>query len=145
MLRRAEQRDAGRLFAWRNESDTRRWSRNGTPVRWADHVRWLRDSAERADRRLHVAVLHRPVGTVRFDAVSSDTWEVSVTVAPEARGRGLGGALMDEALPSIAREGARTILAEVRSDNAASRNLFLRAGFRLEQQRDQWQMWMLSF
>jgi ribosomal protein S18 acetylase RimI-like enzyme len=56
---------------------------------------------------------------------------VSISVAPEARGRGLGGALLElglaEAIPELHPRGFR---ARVRATNTASLRLFRAAGFR---------------
>ena len=39
----------------------------------------------------------RPVGQIRFDASGPRTYEVSLTVAPEARGHGVASSLLAEA------------------------------------------------
>jgi L-2,4-diaminobutyric acid acetyltransferase len=49
-------------------------------------------------------------------------WQVGV--APEARGQGLGGQLLDAALAREASAGVRFLTATVSPDNAASRRLF---------------------
>jgi RimJ/RimL family protein N-acetyltransferase len=70
------------------------------------------------------------VGTVRFDRRDGDGWEISITLAPEQRGRGLSGAVLAEG-ERVARErlGIRVVLAAVHQDNAASAKLFDHAGY----------------
>jgi GNAT superfamily N-acetyltransferase len=110
------------------------------------HLAWLLASLERGDRRLLVGERDgAPVGTVRWDHEGHGEWEVSITVAPECRGAGLGGPLLragedwlaqastaDQALragqPRAAGELA-AYLAVVHADNAASRRLFLSTGY----------------
>ena len=53
----------------------------------------------------------------------------NLAVVPEARGRGLGTALLLHALDQGNRLGARRALLEVRESNAAARRLYERLGF----------------
>ncbi len=55
-----------------------------------------------------------------------------VAVAPSLRGAGIGGLLLDDALSALGAEGAREVLACIRSDNAASIRLFASRGFARE-------------
>jgi L-amino acid N-acyltransferase len=57
------------------------------------------------------------------------TVENSVYVAAEARGRGVGRALLEETVAGARRLGLHTILAGVAGDNAASLALHARFGF----------------
>lgn len=53
----------------------------------------------------------------------------TLAVAPEAQGRGWGGALLAELLDTARRTGCRRISLEVRADNPAARSLYAAAGF----------------
>jgi N-acetylneuraminate synthase len=55
--------------------------------------------------------------------------DVSLIVAPEARGRGLGRQVLQAAADVLKREGIDTLLAEIRPENDASRRAFAAAGF----------------
>jgi RimJ/RimL family protein N-acetyltransferase len=89
-IRPADMGDAQTLLAWRNDPLTRANSRNGGEVGFAEHIAWLRGVLSSNDRLLLVAEERgRPVGTCRADR-RRDGWELSWTVAPEARGRGIG-------------------------------------------------------
>ncbi|UVS76489.1 bifunctional UDP-2,4-diacetamido-2,4,6-trideoxy-beta-L-altropyranose hydrolase/GNAT family N-acetyltransferase [Actinokineospora sp. UTMC 2448] len=122
-VRRATPADADRLLAWRNDPGTRRWSVNPDPVSPETHRRWLAQ-----DRRLLIAEeAGVPVGVVRFDPVPGGV-EVSITIAPEARGRGLARPILQAAQDTV--PGTR-LLARVHADNTASRRLFASAGYRL--------------
>ncbi|SFN16515.1 Spore coat polysaccharide biosynthesis protein SpsG, predicted glycosyltransferase [Pseudonocardia ammonioxydans] len=123
--------DAELLLGWRNDPETRRWSRSTDEIDPDTHRRWLAGSLDRVDRSLLVvADLDGPVGTVRWDRECSG-WEVSITVAPERRGGGLAVPLLragEEALRT--RTGTGTpVIAVVHADNAASARLFARAGY----------------
>ncbi len=130
-VRPATDADSELLLAWRNDPRTRAWSRTTDVVAAADHRDWLARVLVDPDRRLFVAEYGgRPVGTVRFDRESGRTWEVSITVAPEARGRGLAVPVLLAAERAADADAVATIRANVHRDNAASRALFRRAGYR---------------
>lgn len=122
------------LLAWRNDPETRRWSRTTDSVTFDEHRAWLGRVLADPSRLLLVAEDDSgPVGTVRWDDEGGRLWEVSVTVAPERRGVGLAGlllaagerALRDRVVLPV------TLLAVVHEDNAASNRLFSRAGYEL--------------
>lgn len=139
-LRPAQDLDAGRLFAWRDDPRTREASRTTDPLRWADHLDWLdrtlasgpppdRFSPDdtSTERRLWIAVSGgQPVANVRIDRLSEPgTVEVSIATGPQARGRGHAGRAIGDVLQLLRAEPAvRTVVAELRSDNLASRRLF---------------------
>ena len=61
----------------------------------------------------------------------SDQGELAnIAVAPEARGRGLGGRLLDWILQVALGRGVETLYLEVRESNAAARGLYESRGFR---------------
>ncbi|VTR76211.1 bifunctional UDP-2,4-diacetamido-2,4,6-trideoxy-beta-L-altropyranose hydrolase/GNAT family N-acetyltransferase [Cellulomonas hominis] len=129
--------DADLLLGWRNDPATRESSRSQDPVARADHVRWLDGVLADPDRVLLV-VEHtgHPAGTVRFDRVDDALWEVSITVAPHARGRGLAARVLaagEAAWRDRVGDGP-AVLACVRPGNRASARLFEAAGYR---RRDQ--------
>ncbi|HYQ67154.1 bifunctional UDP-2,4-diacetamido-2,4,6-trideoxy-beta-L-altropyranose hydrolase/GNAT family N-acetyltransferase [Actinophytocola sp.] len=127
VLRAATVGDSGLLLAWRNDPGTRAWSRTTDPVAPADHSGWLARVLDDPGRRLLIAEHGRePVGTVRLDR-EDDHWEISITVAPAARGRKLAVPILLAAERGLGRT---TIRACVNRDNAASLAIFRRAGYR---------------
>ncbi len=52
-----------------------------------------------------------------------------LAVHPDARGRGVGGALVESVIREALARGAREVFLEVRASNAAARRLYERAGF----------------
>lgn len=128
--RPATRDDAQRLHAWRNDEQTRLASRTPEPVPWEDHLRWLSGSLDRPDRELLV-VEHagEPVGTVRWDHHAGIGWEVSITLAPHARGRGLALPVLEAGERALATASPTRLLAVVHERNGASQRLFARAGY----------------
>jgi RimJ/RimL family protein N-acetyltransferase len=130
-LRGAVIGDADRLLRWRNEDEAVRTSRSGRRIGIAEHRAWLAGRLAGAAPRLWVAEwAGEAVGSVRVD-LDGETGVVSVLVAPSRRGQGLGTtmlrALLEEVVvldPQIA-----TLVAEIRTDNEASRRAFAGVGF----------------
>ncbi|MCA9795568.1 MAG: GNAT family N-acetyltransferase [Candidatus Eremiobacteraeota bacterium] len=139
-LRPAGLEDARLLLEWRNDPVTRSASHNGAPVGRAEHEAWLARSLADPGRRLYVAeTAGEPVGTVRADRLERG-WELSWTVAPTARGRGVGTRAVQAALR--ARPGS-PVWARVKVDNAASAAIARKAGMQLSH-RDQQLLYFVS-
>lgn len=130
--RPATSEDALMLLRWRNDPSVRAVSRSSEPVPWSSHRAWLAHVLEDPDRRLYVTEQAGiRVGTVRFDRLDDGgEWEVSITLAPEARGRGLAGAVLAAAEEAFAADQPdATLVAAILPDNAPSQRLFVRAGY----------------
>jgi len=117
--------DAELLLAWRNDPETRRFSRDQRDIPEAEHYQWLAKTSV-----LLAEQDGMPVGTCRVD---SDGW-VSLTVAPERRGKGYGRVMLRQLiLGSLG-----TLFASVHAANVASLIVFLKNGFVLDRVQFQW-------
>ncbi|MCA2981643.1 MAG: pseudaminic acid synthase [Myxococcaceae bacterium] len=129
-LRPATAADSAVLLAWRNDADTRAQSRRTGVVERSEHEAWLDQTLSSQNRRLFIAESGGvAVGQVRLDRNGPSTAEVSFTVAPEARGRGLAAALLKAAEGPAREWGTRTLLAEIRTNNERSIRAFKRVGY----------------
>ena len=143
VVRPVTEADALVLQAWRNDPETLRWVRHQEPVSWDSHVRWLR-AALCDDRRLYrvVAYEETPIASVRYDRLDggNHTVEVSIVVAAEFRGRGVGSVALElgerdlrSTWPDVGN-----IMAVVHADNVASRRLFENDGYRAQRENQPW-------
>lgn len=118
-LRKATIEDAKLLFDWRNDRETREMSRDTLELAWENHVGWLTNRLQRDDHGVYIAEINGvPVGTVRIDHD-----EISYTVAPEQRRKGVGEAMLFEAKKAFGQK-----VAEVKRENMASVKIAERAG-----------------
>jgi UDP-2,4-diacetamido-2,4,6-trideoxy-beta-L-altropyranose hydrolase len=129
-LRPASAADCERVWSWRNDPETRAASFESAEIPWDTHVRWFGDALRREDRRILVVEADgEPAGTMRLDIASAEA-TVSIHLAREWRGRGVGtralAALADLAFGEL---GIDRLLASVKPDNYASLAAFAHAGF----------------
>lgn len=131
-LRPATLADADRLFAWRNDPVTLLNSRSTAAVPREDHDRWMKFNVlmGQPEHAVIIAESHDlgSIGVVRFDAAKDDlmAYEASITIAPEARGKGIARLILADACGFFSEF---AITAEIRHDNIASRKVFERCGF----------------
>jgi RimJ/RimL family protein N-acetyltransferase len=131
MLRPARPDDAPRLLEWANDPATRAASFDRAEISWREHVAWLAAVLADPDRRLWIAEEEGvALGQVRVDRAPGGFGVVSIGLAPGARGRGIGRAVLLMGLAAAARElGIRRARAVVMGANLPSRRLFEGAGF----------------
>lgn len=131
-LRPALPEDVELVFRWANDPATRAASFKPAPIAHAEHVAWFEAQLARPDRHLRIATREGvPFGFLRLDrdADAADRCTLSVNLAPEARGCGLGARALRAATTEAGRLGFRAITALVRPENEASVRAFLRAGY----------------
>jgi len=127
ILRLACMNDAEILLAWRNDPDTRRFSRNTDIIPANHHVRWLSATILRPNIKFRIAECDGvPVGTIHSDRTMNG-WELSWTVAPEMRRKGVGTCMAKEFAKSL--NGVLT--AEMRPENYASIRIAESLGMKL--------------
>jgi UDP-2,4-diacetamido-2,4,6-trideoxy-beta-L-altropyranose hydrolase len=100
-LRPAVAGDVLTIFDWQKDPNTRRFARNAAAPSLHEHRAWYAQKLASADCRFWIA-LHNgsPCGFVRLDRHGAE-WEVSIVVAPEKHGMGIGRQIL-EALDGVA-------------------------------------------
>jgi len=136
IYRSATMDDADMLMRWRNDKLTVAQFRSNRAVSLIEHEKWLRDRLGRGDPTFIAlednlsgrVAAEDEVGTVHMDPMEhkENGFEVSVTVAPEARGRGLGGKILKMVCDDFPEA---TLYTEIKFDNKASEKSFGAAGF----------------
>jgi RimJ/RimL family protein N-acetyltransferase len=133
VVRRALPADAAVLLVWANDPATRAASFHPARIDAVTHERWLAERLGSPSTRLYIGLVGvREIGQVRFELDDEGSAEVSISVAPEWRGRGLGPGLLTAGIREIDRDPvfpADRLVARVRPENAASMALFRSAGF----------------
>ena len=129
-LRPATADDWEMLLDWRNDPVTRESSIDTGVVSEDGHRAWLAASIASDDRHLFVVEVDgEPVGTTRLDRRTGG-WEISITVAPDQRGKGLGGVMLDVTTEWFDENiGDDVILSTIKPSNPASLALFAKKGY----------------
>lgn len=130
-VRRAGMGDCDALWRWREDGDAARFYRSGKATPLEAHRDWFARALD-DPARLHLVVMQGdgPLGYVRFDVAAGQVAAVSLCLAPEARGRGLGAAVLGAAERVGMAQGIMRFRAEVHRENAPSQRLFRRCGYR---------------
>ena len=135
-LRRVEESDKESLWQWRNDVLTREMSIDRHEVPWGDHCAWFERVQDDPNRHLLIGEFERnPIGTVRLDK-AAETAEINITIAPTARGKGFGLALLEAATQYAKTQELISLTAVIRPANKASQIIFERAGYQ-SYKRDQ--------
>ena len=133
-LRQAAFSDAQDIFDLANDAEVRRRSFESNPIRWDDHIIWLREKL--ADSNCLFFILECQgefAGQVRFD-ISLETKEAKISFSLHKHNRGLGlssfvvSSSIEQLLKSC--EEVRIIKAYIKQNNTASIKCFEKAGFR---------------
>ncbi|MEE8458820.1 MAG: GNAT family N-acetyltransferase [Phycisphaerales bacterium] len=130
--RPATEHDCRLLWRWVNNPDVRRWSFSSDSIEWDAHVAWFRTKLADPNSRMYIVMdaADDPIGLVRLDVGEDDSGTVSVSIAPELRGRGYGTAALRLASGRFfADTDARRIVAHIKTDNVPSIRAFESAGF----------------
>jgi predicted dehydrogenase/RimJ/RimL family protein N-acetyltransferase len=130
-LRSASVEDAERLLLWRNDPETRRWSRDSREIEPREHASWLRRMLADPSMQMWVAEAQgSPVAHIRIGPRIDGAAEVHIVLAPQARGHGLGTAVLVQAAGrALADPGVDLLHAHVKPEHEASLQAFARAGF----------------
>jgi len=131
-LRLATVEDADFLLACRNDIQTRKASHNTGSVTKEEHVHWLNKILKDENRTLYIAEQSgMRVGTARADKLENKT-ELSWTVSPDSRGKGIGKEIVKAISPKI----HGPIYAEIKKENLASVNIAKSIGMILNDERN---------
>jgi RimJ/RimL family protein N-acetyltransferase len=124
-LRPATTADARLLHEWRNDPQSRQAWRNSAFVPWQEHCAWLAAVLVSPHHFMRIAEAGgEPLGVVRADRQDGG-WELSWTVAPQARAKGIGRAMLRQFVAAL--DGRLT--AVIRKNNVASARIAAAAGF----------------
>ena len=122
-IRRAKLSDRDQLLEWRNDLDTRIACRDQGLVSQQRHHEWFGKVLEDPSRQLMMVEFeNQPAGMLRLDLGHQN--ELSWTVSPDFRGRGIGSAMVKLLTGSVDCE----VVAHVREENLASIRIAQTAG-----------------
>lgn len=130
-LRRAAPDDMEQVFRLANDPDVRASSFSPARIALEDHASWFAARLASPDTAIFVLDLEGVVvAVVRYDRVAEEA-EIDIAVHKAFRGRGLGVRILQASSSAAMRSLAvQQLRAFVLERNRASRNCFIKAGFR---------------
>jgi len=128
-FRDARRADSRRVWEWRNAVNPT-FSLLNEETAYGDHDAWFCAALDDAERNIRIALAgDLPCGYLRIDVIDQQCGRVSVCLASDAKGRGLGRKLLAEADRLAADLGLFRLNAEINIRNEASRRVFKAAGY----------------
>jgi pseudaminic acid synthase len=129
-LRPATKDDSAALLGWRNDATTRKMFVSEAEVTAAEHAQWLERTLASTTSSLFIIVADNgPAGTARIDHRPHHEGEVSITIAPEARGKKLSASALVALEEKARAAGLVRLIARIRVENEASLRAFRTAGY----------------
>jgi RimJ/RimL family protein N-acetyltransferase len=135
-LRPASPQDSASLFRWRNDIDAIAHSLSGRAVTEAEHVAWLSRSLASPDEIVLIGEAPSgdgfvAIGVCRLSTREAGGYLVGINIDAEYRGHGVGRRLLDLTINHLIGRscGPVSLIAEVKTQNEASKRLFAGAGF----------------
>jgi UDP-2,4-diacetamido-2,4,6-trideoxy-beta-L-altropyranose hydrolase len=133
-LRRVRENDCRQLWEWANDPEVRPVSFATEPISWERHLEWFNSKLCDPKALLYLVMDAGGIlaGQVRFQ-IHNTKAAVSISLAPQFRGKGYGKVVLAMAKQHLFRTTAVTqIDAHVKPNNVASIQLFSRAGYARE-------------
>jgi UDP-2,4-diacetamido-2,4,6-trideoxy-beta-L-altropyranose hydrolase len=131
IMRPVEARDCRMLWEWANDRMVRQVSFSSAAIPWEEHGRWFSEKLH--DPTCLFLMFEddgNPAGTARIQCTTAIDAEISVTIAPQYRGRGLASHLIEQAIDrAFANFATQRVHALVKPDNLASSKSFESSGF----------------
>lgn len=129
-LQRATEYDSELVYQWQCHPKTRKYALNPEPPSWEGHERWMKDKIKCRYQDYFYLIedidINKQVGVVRLDRQCANEYLISIFIAPDFYGKGIGLSavkLLDMLHPHI------TIRATVLEENKASQQLFQKAKY----------------
>ena len=123
LLRKVTNKDSRFILSWRNENQTRLFSRNQNIISQNDHKKWFKNEIKNKKNILIIAYQKNTrVGFIRYNNVEKNCFEISINLNPKYRSKGIGSIFLKES-ESFLKYNC-VITACVKNNNNISKKLF---------------------
>lgn len=131
VLRLATASDSESYWQINNHPTVRKVSLSSQSIPWDIHVHWFTASLENPERTLFVVTLSAKIVAVSRMDLKGECAEISLAVAPEHHGCGIGSWTIVQTGKTLlrARPQLSYVRALIKSDNLASQKVFEKAGY----------------
>ncbi|GAB0109625.1 GNAT family N-acetyltransferase [Pseudoalteromonas distincta] len=134
-LREAEQSDCTTLYQWANDPVIRSCALKDAPITLQNHLTWFNKQLVSLNSKIYIASIDgKPIGQVRFNQTTLNTYEIDTHLSPCSRGNGYGKEILTQALNLIEKSIDSTFIATILIENKASIKLFETCNFKREKE-----------
>ena len=133
IIQKITKKDSLDIWSWRNDKKSIFFSKIKKKVTFDVHDKWFEKNLKNKKIKFYIGYLvkrnqKKKVGVVRFN-VKSKYALVSINLNPDMRGKGLSYILLASAIKSFQKFKKIKLIAEIKKNNLASINSFLKNGF----------------
>jgi UDP-2,4-diacetamido-2,4,6-trideoxy-beta-L-altropyranose hydrolase len=128
--------DCNLIWKWANDPLVRQASLSSTVITRDQHQAWFANVIQDLQTYFYIALYENtPIGQIRFDLEEQKIAVVSVSLASEYRGYGLGSPIIQLGVETLFKESkVETIYAYIKPENKASVKVFMKSGFRRQRE-----------
>lgn len=131
-LRNINPDDLELLYIWVNDKDVRRNALNQKTVKFEEHCNWFSNIINSDSSYIYILENWNgnPVGQIRFSFINGD-YIIDYSIDSKYRGKGLGELIIQDGIERLKSQikNKITLLAQVKSQNIASKKIFLKFDF----------------
>jgi len=131
--------DMKAVFDLSNDEQVRVNSFNTEKIKWENHQNWFKNKLNDKNFVFYLVKTfdNNLIAQVRFD-ISSDEADISISIAPDFRGKGYGSKILKKASNKIIKDSKiKKINAFVKTKNIASQKVFEKAGYILKEENSE--------
>ena len=133
IIQKITKKDSLDIWLWRNDKKSIFFSKNKKKITLEAHNKWFKKNLKNKKIKFYIGYLvkrnqKKKVGVVRFN-VKSKYALVSINLNPDMRGKGLSYILLRSAIKSFQKFKKIKLIAEIKKNNLASVNSFLKNDF----------------
>ena len=133
IIQKIKKKDLLDIWLWRNDKISIYFSKNKKKISLESHSNWFRRNLTNKKIKSYIGFLikkneKKKVGVVRFD-IKKKYALVSINLNPIMRGKGLSYVFLEEAINKFLKFKKIQLIAEIKKNNSASINCFLKNKF----------------
>lgn len=140
-LKKVDFSDVEFLWYLRNQAEVYQYARQNRVVGWEEHINWITPLILGLSSKKLFVIKKQDlsIGQIRFDCLSKDEVEISISILKEFQGKGFAKSAFEKALKELEKNGGSQILvAVINKKNGRSIKFFEKLGFKLEGKDSDW-------
>jgi L-amino acid N-acyltransferase YncA len=138
------------IWLWKNDKLTTLFSKKKKVISFDEHSKWFNKTLNSVKTKFYIGLyigrnknIKKKIGVVRFD-VKNRYALVSINLNPVMRGKKLSHILLSEAIKKFIKFKKTILIAEIKKNNLASINCFLKNKFYFYRSKNKYRLYKRS-